>query len=108
MRTDLNMRKGKMCSQAAHASVKATIENLEHPCVKEWLNSAFTKVCVSVDSEEELWEISLAASHAGIITASIIDSGRTEFHDIPTFTCIAIGPALDEEIDKITGHLKLL
>jgi PTH2 family peptidyl-tRNA hydrolase len=108
IRKDLNMRKGKIAAQAAHASLKATLANLYHPEVKAWLDSAFTKICVSVDSEEELQSIVDAAIADGLITAVITDSGRTEFNGVPTVTCAAVGPASEEQIDKITGHLKLL
>jgi len=108
VRKDLNMRKGKMCAQTAHASLKVTLENLYHPEVKEWLASAFTKICVSVDSEEELQAIVAEATNAGLISAVITDAGRTEFGGVPTVTCAAIGPADEATLDKITGHLKLL
>jgi peptidyl-tRNA hydrolase, PTH2 family len=108
MRKDLNMRKGKMCSQAAHASLKATLENLTHPSVIKWLSGNFTKITVSVDSEEQLFEVMKNAENAGIITTLITDAGRTEFDGVPTNTCIAVGPASDEELTPITGHLKLL
>jgi peptidyl-tRNA hydrolase, PTH2 family len=108
MRKDLNMRSGKMIAQGAHASMKATLENLNHPNVKEWLSGAFTKIAVSVDSEEEMFEIMNRAKEAGLITALITDSGKTEFNNIPTNTCIAIGPASHNDLLPITGTLKLL
>lgn len=107
MRKDLGMRRGKEIAQGAHASMKATLENLEHPSVKAWLDGPFAKIAVSVDSEEELLGIVEKAKDAGLITATIIDSGRTEFNGHPTLTCAAIGPASSEELDPITGHLKL-
>lgn len=108
MRKDLNMRKGKMVAQGAHASLKATLNNLNHPSVKEWLGSAFAKICVYVDSEEELFQVLNAAKKKKLITALITDSGKTEFNGVPTNTCIAVGPATDEELDGVTSHLKLL
>lgn len=121
MRKDLNMRKGKMVAQGAHASMAAVLElaqskdlsrqfvviPLEGP-VKEWLNGLFTKICVSVDSEEELMEVYNKAKEAGLLCALITDAGKTEFDGVPTNTCCAIGPADDEDLKPITGHLKLL
>lgn len=107
IRTDLKMRRGKEIAQGAHASMKVTLENLEHPYVKEWLSGAFTKIALSVSSEAELEELVNQANANMLLTSKIIDSGRTEFHGIPTLTCAAIGPGPDELIDKITGHLKL-
>lgn len=108
MRKDLNMRTGKMIAQGAHASMKATLANLDHPNVKEWLQGAFTKIAVSVNSEEELFEIYNKAKDASLIAELITDAGRTEFNNVPTNTCIAIGPAKHEDLVEITGHLKLL
>ena len=107
-RNDLKVRKGKFAAQLAHASLKATLDNLEHPNVKQWLSEAFTKIVVRVENEEELFEVLSNAKAAGLISALITDSGLTEFNGVPTNTCIAVGPATQEELEPITGHLKLL
>ena len=121
MRKDLNMRKGKMVAQGCHASLANILKELDYTtCVTadvppwfsdetlSWLENSFTKVCVSVDSEEELLTIHYKAKSANLICSLITDSGKTEFNGIPTRTCLAIGPAESEVIDTITGHLKLL
>jgi len=68
----------------------------------------FTKVCLQAGSEAELVALYDQAAAAGLPCALIEDSGVTEFHGIPTKTCIAIGPADAVEINKTTGNLKLL
>lgn len=128
MRKDLNMRKGKMCAQAAHSSMKVFFDRMKHQResgtildqnslnyelnvtleMKEWIDGIFTKICVSVDSEQELIDIYNKAKEANLPCSLIEDNGLTEFNGIKTKTCCAIGPAQSEEIDKITGHLKLL
>jgi len=108
MRKDLNMRKGKMVAQGAHASMKALLENPDHPSIKRWLSGPFAKIAVSVDSEDQLMSVLAKAREAGLITALITDAGRTEFNGVPTNTCIAVGPASNEELAPITGDLKLL
>lgn len=120
VRKDLNMRKGKIAAQAAHASLAAlfntggiTEKNLTIPlpnksAINDWVNGSFTKICVSVDSEAELIEVYQAAVKAKLICALITDAGLTEFNGVPTKTCCAIGPEWSDEIDKITGKLKLL
>ena len=50
----------------------------------------------------------LQAKQDGIPCALIEDEGLTEFNGVKTKTCIAIGPWYADEIDQITGHLKLL
>jgi len=108
VRKDLNMRKGKMAAQVAHAAMGAILPKLEHDMVKEWLAGPFTKICVGCDSLEELLELEKKATEAELINCLINDSGKTEFKGVETTTVLAIGPALAEDIDKITGDLKLL
>lgn len=119
MRKDLGMRKGKMIAQGAHASLKVLVDAarvdadaivipLDAP-TREWLVSGrFTKVCVSVDSEAALDAIVANARAANLPCALIVDSGRTEFHGVPTKTCCAVGPAWADAVDAITGVLPLL
>ena len=110
MRTDLNMRKGKMVAQGAHSVAIAllSIPDEKINTVEEWANSGMTKICVGIDSAEALLDLAERASKAGLTVRSVTDAGRTEFHGEPTNTCICIGPDESEEIDKFTGGLKLL
>lgn len=137
IRTDLRtsnghkVRTGKLIAQGAHASMKAILDSMvddlvydspmqngwvpvkhlwlnKGTAIEDWINGTFTKICVSVDSEAELFDIVNRAQSAGLPCALITDSGLTEFNGVPTRTCCAIGPAWSDEIDKITGHLKLL
>ena len=121
MRKDLNMRKGKIAAQASHVSMKVILdrqitssnEGLERVYeftkeMGEWLDGQFTKICVSVNSEEELDALYAKAKELNIPCAMIIDAGKTEFNGVPTKTCIAIGPATADIIDQITGELPLL
>lgn len=116
MRTDLNMRKGKMIAQGGHAVAKVLLcdRQLSQFCgnqypVQSWLNDGLsTKICVRVNSEEELMDLFGKASDAGIEAHVVTDSGLTEFNGVPTKTCMAIGPDYSSKIDQITGHLQLL
>ena len=124
LRKDLKMRKGKMVAQGAHASMKAILDEGGHTandngandyfCIKLshemelWLEGIFTKVCVGVDSEDELLLIYDQAKRAGLHCSLIQDAGLTEFDGVPTYTAVAVGPGFNKDIDKITGHLKLL
>ena len=129
IRKDLNMRKGKIAAQASHASMGVLLDMMsgelysdglgkihqhrklivsEGTYLYDWLNGSFTKICVSVDSEEELYTIENAFDLAGIKTKLIIDNGATEFNGVKTPTCLATEPFDSDELNKITGHLKLL
>jgi PTH2 family peptidyl-tRNA hydrolase len=112
MRKDLKMRRGKEIAQGSHASmaflVKKTVQGKGFTLSEmEWMKGLFTKVCVRVDSEEELLKIVDLATAAGLQAELITDSGKTEFSGIPTNTCAAIGPDEAGRVDKITGHLEL-
>lgn len=129
MRTDLGMRKGKMIAQGAHASItflsnlfrgkdgvdiSSTARSFNNITLSgaalDWVMGSYTKICVRVDSEEELMEIYEAACNNKNLNNVylITDNGQTEFNGVPTRTCLAIGPDWAEDIDSITGHLKLL
>lgn len=115
MRRDLKMRRGKEIAQGSHASMAFLTRRLQQHITPvwtkaelEWLEGSFAKVCVKVNSEEELLNVYNKAKEAGLEVHLITDSGRTEFHGIPTHTCLAIGPDYSSKIDPITGDLILL
>jgi PTH2 family peptidyl-tRNA hydrolase len=116
IRKDLNMRKGKMIAQGAHASLAVILDlirkanwqesDLPSPVI-EWLRGRFTKIVVYVNSEQELFDVHKKAEEAGIPCSLIRDAGLTEFKE-PTYTAVGIGPDEPEKIDLITGTLPLL
>lgn len=130
------VRKGKIAAQCCHASLGALLKtfdktpiyepkNEEGDCeltateykvtfapnsiLDKWLNGIFTKVCVSVDSDEELVALHerITNERPDIPCALITDAGNTEFHGVPTHTCLGIGPFWSDEIDTFTKELKL-
>ena len=119
MRKDLNLSKGRLVTQGAHASIafltdkmKANLSNPEalwwvnlSQAEKEWIYGTFYKVCLSVDSEKELLDI---GHKAVILGLSVKYIEETTGFDKPTITCIAIGPDYSSKIDPVTKHLKLL
>lgn len=126
MRKDLHMRRGKEIAQGSHASLGALLKMFEkrtYPddrtkyevlfdegsVLDEWLNGIFTKVCVTVSSEEELLSLYHAVTEKApqIPCALIEDRGLTEFHGEETKTCLGIGPWWSDEIDVFTKELKL-
>lgn len=74
----------------------------------QWISGSYTKVCVRVNSERELVELIERAKEKGLTTSLITDEGRTFFEGMKTLTCGAIGPAKSEDLESLTGHLKLL
>ena len=112
MRKDLGMRKGKMCAQAGHAVLGAmttALNMFEKEKYNDWYkNNLQTKICVGVDSEQELLDIYKAGLERGFVVYLVEDYGLTEFHQENTLTCLAFEPLEDEQIDTITGGLSLL
>lgn len=114
MRTDLNMRKGKMVAQGAHAAVMPFISreasDYRHPLrgfLETWVYTGMKKICVGIGSHDELMRLTIDAAEAQCPFFIVQDAGHTE---VPTgtMTCVAFGPFEEEKLDKITGHLKLL
>ena len=130
MRRDLQMRKGKIAAQAGHACIDAilmalnkedrmndfemtsgemVLKDTDKPRtpLSDWFIYGCAKVCVYVDSEEALLDIAQKAKEKGIIVSVITDAGMTEFHGVPTKTCLALEPLPAEIADELTGDLPL-
>ena len=108
-RSDLKLSKGKIAAQAGHAAVSAAQEahKRQRDWWDAWLFEGQRKVAVKVKDEEELLELEEQAKELDLPNALIVDKGLTE---VPpdTITCLGIGPAPAEKIDKLTGKLPLL
>ncbi len=115
VRKDLNMRKGKIGAQCAHASNAILLDILkEHKSLDNlsnddplilWLNNSFKKIVLQI--EDEMLLLDLYNKVKEITRTSIItDIGLTEFKE-PTITCIAIGPDYNDKLDPYINHLKL-
>jgi len=109
IRKDLDMGKGKIASQASHASLMAySLVKEKHPDIADiWFNGGQTKVVLKVESLEELNSIADKLGRAKIPFKIVRDCGRTQVEP-DTETAIGIGPYYSKDIDKITGRLKLL
>lgn len=113
MRKDLKMTKGKYVAQGSHASLGNVLEiqkngnDNQKEILEKWLASSFVKVCVFVESLEELMDIYEKAEENGQSVKLITDNGLTMFNGVKTVTCLSI-LGYREEVDKITGHLRLL
>ena len=67
IRKDLKMRRGKEIAQGSHASMAFLLErDTPNHLLNGWLNNAQTKVCVSVNSQEELEEANNKICESGI------------------------------------------
>ncbi len=107
--SDLKLSKGKTAVQAGHAAVSAAEEARRHrrKWWEDWIDEGQRKVAVKVRTEKELLELERQTREFALPLALIVDRGLTE---IPpnTITCLGIGPAPSEKVDKLTGRLPLL
>jgi len=108
VRTDLGMQKGKAAAQCAHAALgcyKKAVKNNSN-ALSAWEKTGQAKVCLKIDSEESMLNLAAKAREAGLTWTIVRDAGRTQV-EAGSMTVLGIGPAAVEDIDKITGHLKL-
>uniref|UniRef100_A0A034V536 peptidyl-tRNA hydrolase n=1 Tax=Bactrocera dorsalis TaxID=27457 RepID=A0A034V536_BACDO len=109
VRNDLKMGKGKIGAQCGHGAVGAYQKAIQRNprLVRAWENTGCAKIALRVESEAEMMAIKRAADAHNLTTCLIRDAGRTQIEP-NSKTVLAIGPATVEDIDKVTGHLKLL
>lgn len=109
VRMDLKLSKGKTAVQASHAAVICTLKAKKHQKISftKWFKEGQKKVVVKIKDLEELHRVRQAALDMGFIAEIVRDAGLTE---VPpgTITCIGIGPARNEDIDKVTRSYTLM
>jgi PTH2 family peptidyl-tRNA hydrolase len=108
VRQDLDMSKGKMAVQVAHASVISALKckATNAKWFRNWYDEGQKKVVVKADDVDGLMEMQEEAEKLNIATAMIDDAGLTELPP-GTTTCLGMGPAPNSVIDQVTGNLKL-
>ncbi|MDP7982502.1 MAG: peptidyl-tRNA hydrolase Pth2 [Conexivisphaera sp.] len=109
VRTDISMGRGKLAAQVAHAAVSSLkeAERSRPEWAAEWLSEGQPKIVTKVSGLEELMRRYEMARAAGLPASVIVDRGLTQLEP-GTTTCIGIGPAPVDRVDRITGDLKLL
>jgi peptidyl-tRNA hydrolase, PTH2 family len=107
VRTDLEMGRGKIAAQVAHAAVAATLASLGGAVFHSWLENGQPKVVLKAPTGELLNDIIGRARTAGVPVQVVHDAGRTQVAS-GTMTCCAIGPAPDDRVDAVTAGLSLL
>ncbi len=105
IRSDSKLPKGKAAAQAAHASVEAVLKS-NSTLVSAWRSQGMKKIVLKVPGEKELLELQRKAKREGLVAIIITDAGKTVVAP-GTRTCLGIGPAPEELIDKITGNLQM-
>ena len=109
VRADLRMGVGKVAAQVGHAVLGAYKQGLysEPALMMQWEAFSWPKIVLRVNSEKELMEKFTKANEAKVNAFLVQDAGRTQV-DPGTKTVLALGPALNKQLQPITGSLKLL
>ena len=109
VRSDLKMGKGKLAAQVAHASISAAEEAMTRSegWYRDWKVEGQAKIVLKIGSEAELKELLRRARAMHLPAALIQDRGLTQLEP-GTTTCLGLGPAPDDLLDRLTGNLKLL
>jgi PTH2 family peptidyl-tRNA hydrolase len=107
-RDDLDISGGKLAAQVAHAAVTCALEaKAKKPkWFAAWYQEGQRKVVLRAKDLEQLRELDVKARKLGLPRALITDAGYTELPPNTT-TCLGIGPAPENEVDRITGSLPL-
>lgn len=104
-RTDIGMGEGKLAAQVAHASLSA-YEDASRKAQKEWKGEGQKKVVLKASGEDQLFSLAEKARAEGLPHAIIRDAGHTQLEP-GTATTLAVGPARDDLVDRVTGDLSL-
>jgi len=106
VRADLKLPMGKLAVQVAHAAVMAA-ELAPSKAVRGWKDGGQKKVVLRVDGLEDLLRLRDQAHARRLPAALVQDAGLTV---VPpgTVTALGIGPAEEEALNALTGHLKLV
>jgi len=106
VRSDLSLSPGKLAAQVAHGAVHCAMKS-DSMLVRDWESRGAKKIVLEVKNEAELHLFQKLADENKIKNYIVSDAGKTEVEP-GTETCLAIGPELDEKVDKITGSLPIL
>ena len=115
VRNDLKMGKGKIGAQCGHATLSsylnakrmATNSKYWTKVIEKWNWEGVKKICVKVNTAEELIEVQKMANKLGLPNYLVADAGHTQIA-AGSLTVCGIGPASSAQIDAITKDKKLL
>jgi len=109
VRSDLELSKGKLAVQVAHAAVMAAFDakTRHRKWFAQWWAEGQKKVVVHGGTLEDVQALRRKARSIGLTTALVEDAGLTELPP-GTVTCLGIGPGPNAVVDQVTGGLRLM
>jgi len=106
VRKDLGMSVGKKCVQSCHASI-GSYQKSSRSIIKQWESEGQKKVVLEVSSRREILEYHTKAKKLRIHCFLVRDAGLTQLKP-GTITALGMGPDREDQINKVTGDVKLL
>mmetsp|Transcript_37508 Transcript_37508/g.71875 ORF Transcript_37508/g.71875 Transcript_37508/m.71875 type:complete len:192 (-) Transcript_37508:186-761(-) len=109
VRQDLSMGTGKIAAQCGHATLGAykQLEARHKSLLKVWERSGQAKIVLKCKDENDLLRVDEEARKRHLPTHIVTDAGHTQIA-AGSMTVCAVGPAPVEDVDAVTGRLKLL
>lgn len=109
IRKDLDLGKGKIAVQVAHAAVTLALYSSKNDTkiFKKWTREGQKKVVIRIAGFDELMELKVKLEGLGFYVCQISDAGYTQ---VPsgTVTCIGVGPVKADDIDPVTSEYPLM
>ena len=108
-RADLNLTKGKLAAQCAHAAAECVLASKRKSprALDRYIKHGARKIVCKVTDLVSLKQVHGRAKKSGLVCRMVTDAGHTE---IPpgTVTVVGIGPGPRSTIDSITSSLPLV
>jgi peptidyl-tRNA hydrolase, PTH2 family len=102
----LALPKGKLAAQAAHAAVGAFLAATQQSQAA-WLQAGMPKIVVYAADADALVQLEARAREQQLPACLVHDAGRTVL-PAGTITCLGLGPAPAELVDRLTRELPLV
>src|SRR5437870_11869850 len=109
VRSDLDLSRGKLAVQVAHAAVMAALEaKARHrKWFAEWIAEGPKKVVVKGGPLPELRSLQAKARTMHLPTA-LVENAALRYLPPGTVTCVGIGPVPNSIVDQVTARLPVM
>lgn len=112
VRTDLDMGKGKIAGQVAHATQNLVVQLLDTvegwSTLTDYMGTNSVKIVLKVPSGETLLRYKRMLEERGIKPVTLVINTRDTQVSSNTFTVLGVGPIEEKQVKDLFEGLKLL